>query len=225
MDLKSLSLGERIAAVSGAALFVFTFVAWLEGSNAWELFSLTDVLLSLLALIAVALPLVKAVGSEPPLRVSTGTVLARAGLVALTITAVFLIEARDRDPGIFLAVLASAGILYGGMSSSEPAGGGARRSRERPRRSYSSTDFEEPPPGMEDWRAGDRSWGDEGFEDESEERVPPRRGVEESDARGGSRPLDLDEDPGAQRSERATSEHAEASDPRRRPGGGTSGGV
>src|SRR3712207_5305069 len=104
---------------SGAALFVFTFVAWLEGSNAWELFSLTDVLLSLVALIAVALPLVKAVGSEPPLRVPTGTVLARAGLVALTITAVFLIEARDRDPGIFLAVLASVGILYGGMSSSE----------------------------------------------------------------------------------------------------------
>src|SRR3712207_8454191 len=61
-----------------------------------------------------------------------------------------------------------------------------------------------------------------GFEDESEERVPPRRGVEESDARGGSRPLDLDEDPGARRSERATSERAEASDPRRRPGGGRS---
>jgi hypothetical protein len=78
---------------------------------------------------------------------------------------------------------------------------------------------------MEDRRAGDRSWDDEGFEDESEERVPPRRGVEESEARGGSRPFDLDEDPDALRSERATSERAEASDPRRRPGGETSGGV
>jgi hypothetical protein len=225
VDLRSLSLGERIAAVSGAALFVFMFVAWLEGSSAWELFSLTDVLLALVALIAVALPLVKAVGSEPPLRVSTGTVLARAGLVALTITAVFLIEARDRDLGIFLAVLASAGILYGGMSSSERAGAGTRGSRERPRRSYRSTDFEEPPPGMEDWRAGGRSGGDEGFEEESEDRAPPRRDSGESDARGGSRPFDLDESRGALRSERTASERAEERDPRRRPGGGTSEGV
>jgi len=169
VDLKSLSLGERIAAVSGAALFLFMFVPWLEGRTAWELFSLLHVLLALVALTAVALPLIKATAPDSPLRVSIGTVLSRAGLVALTITATFLIEGADRNVGIFLAVLAAAGILYGGMTTPDEAAEGTRgrrRERERPRREYSSEEFEEPPPGMEDWRPGARSWGPEEFEEE-----------------------------------------------------------
>src|SRR5829696_4052967 len=143
------------------------FVPWLEGRTAWELFSLLHVLLALVALTAVALPLIKATAPDSPLRVSIGTVLARAGLVALTITATFLIEGADRNVGIFLAVLASAGILYGGMTTpDELADRAARRRRSsRERRSYAAEDFEEPPPGMEDWRPGARSWG-EGFDDE-----------------------------------------------------------
>src|SRR5829696_2969982 len=145
------------------------FVPWLEGRTAWELFSLLHVLLALVALTAVALPLIKATAPDSPLRVSIGTVLSRAGLVALTITATFLIEGADRNVGIFLAVLAAAGILCGGMTTPDEAAEGTRgrrRERERPRRAYSSEEFEEPPPGMEDWRPGARSWGPEEFEEE-----------------------------------------------------------
>jgi hypothetical protein len=192
VDLKSLSLGERIAAASGAALFVFMFVSWLEGRTAWELFSLLDVLLAIVALIAVALPLIKATAPDSPLRVSIGSVLSRAGLVALTITATFLIEGADRNVGIFLAVLASAGILYGGMTTPEdgaPRSGGRRRG-ERSRRAYSSDDFEEPPPGMEEWRGGGRSWADEGLE-EGLGRAPS--GLEDDAPARRRAPFDLNE--------------------------------
>src|SRR5829696_8146981 len=108
------------------------FVPWLEGRTAWELFSLLHVLLALVALTAVALPLIKATAPDSPLRVSIGTVLSRAGLVALTITATFLIEGADRNVGIFLAVLAAAGILCGGMTTPDEAAEGTRgRRRER----------------------------------------------------------------------------------------------
>jgi hypothetical protein len=175
MDLRSLSLGERIAGLSGAALFVFMFVPWLEGRTAWQYFSLVDVLLALIALLAVALPLLKATGSAPAVRTSTATALSRAGLVALAITATFLVEGTPRNVGIFLAVLASAGILYGGMTTPEEGGERAPRRRrgERPRRAYTTEDFEEPPPGMDegDWRPSARSWGAEDFEAGERSRV------------------------------------------------------
>jgi len=172
--LKSLSLGERTAAASGAALFVFLFVPWLEGRNAWKLFSWVDILLALLALIAVALPLLKAVGSEPAFRAPVGTILSRVGLIALTITAIFVIEGADRNITILLPLLATVGILYGGMTTPDEAAGhgrargrreGTRGRGEAARRSYSSRDFEEPPPGMEDWRTGGRTWSSD-FEEE-----------------------------------------------------------
>jgi hypothetical protein len=173
VDFRLLSPGERIAAVSGAALFVFLFVSWLEGRTGWELFSLIDVLLALIALIAVALPLVKATGAEPPLRVSTGAILARAGLVALTITATFLIEGQEREVGIFLAVLASLALLYGGATTRDEVGGRAAR-RERTRRPYAAEDLEAPPPGMESWRS--RSWASEDFDEGRSAPAGPRGG-------------------------------------------------
>ena len=52
----------------------------------------------------------------------------------------------DREVGIFLAVIASAGILYGGLTT--PRVEAARRARERPRRPLATEEFEQPPPGM-----------------------------------------------------------------------------
>ena len=146
MDLRTLSRGERIAAVSGVALFGLLFASWLENENAWQLFDIVDVLLVVLALAAVVLPVAKAMGREPGSRASTPAMLTRIGIVTLTITATFLIEGENLELGIFLAVLASAGILYGGLTT--PRAEAARRARERPRRPLATEQFEQPPPGM-----------------------------------------------------------------------------
>ncbi len=197
MDLKTLSLGERIAAVSGVALFGLLFFSWLENRNAWELFSITHVLLALLALAALALPLARAVGSGPRSGASMPAILTRIGIVTLTITAVFLLEGEDRHVGIFLAVLASAGILYGGITTpgAEASRGGrgrerprrGERERGRPRRPLATEDFEQPPPGMESRRGGERSGA-------NQEPVPTTRATPEPPSAAPERTLRADED-------------------------------
>jgi hypothetical protein len=195
VDLSTLSLGERIAAVSGVALFGLLFASWLEDENAWELFTIVHVLLALLALAAVALPLARAVGSGPRSRASTPAILTRIGIVTLTITATFLLEGEDREVGIFLAVLASGGILYGGLTTPgvEAAQPGRerprQRGRERPRRPLATEEFEQPPPGMESRRGGERAVG--GPEQES---VPTTRAAPEPPSPPRERTLEGDED-------------------------------
>jgi hypothetical protein len=156
VDLRTLSLGERIAAVSGVALFGLMFASWLEDETAWQLFDIVDVLLLLLALAAVGLPLLKAVGREPGSPASMPAILTRIGIVALTVTAVFLIEGEgaERELGLFLAVLASAGIVYGGLTT--PGLEAPRRRPERPRRPVATEGLDQPAPGMESRGRGDR---------------------------------------------------------------------
>jgi len=162
VDLQSLSLGERIAAGSGAAFFLFQFLSWLETLTAWQLFDIVDVLLALLALVAVALPLAKAAGAELPIRPSNKAILTRIGVIVLTVTVAFFLEGADRGVGIFLSLLAAVGILYGAVTT--PGDEAPPRRRDRPRRPRVESDFEEPPPGMERWREsglyGDTEQGD-----------------------------------------------------------------
>ncbi len=180
MDLKSLSLGEKIAAGSGAVFFIALFLSWLEGLTAWQLFDIVDVLLALLALVAVALPLAKATGVELPIRPSNKAILTRIGVIVLTVTVAFFLEGADRGLGIFLSLLAAVGILYGAVTT--PGDEAPPRRRDRPRRPRLESDFEEPPPGMESWRGGAR---------DTEERDP----AEAAPAAG--RPVEGETDPGA----------------------------
>lgn len=163
MDLRSLSLGERIAAGSGAAFFLFLFLSWLESLSAWELFDIVDVLLALLALAALAIPLAKAAGTELPIRPTNKALLTRIAVVVLTVTVAFFLEGADRGLGIFLALLAAIGMLYGAITM--PGEDAPPRRRDRTRRPPADREFEQPPPGMESWRAGQR-YGDEPAEEQ-----------------------------------------------------------
>ncbi len=195
MDLRTLSLGERIAAVSGVALFGLLFASWLEDASAWQLFDIVDVLLAVLALAALALPLARAAGSGPRSRASIPAILTRIGIVTLTITATFLIEGENLEVAIFLAVLASAGILYGGITTPgvEAARRGSerprQRARERPRRPLATEEFEQPPPGMESRRSGERAIGES-----EQESAPTTRPTSESPSLPRERTLQTDED-------------------------------
>jgi hypothetical protein len=153
VDLRRISLGERIAAGSGLVVFVSLFVDWFEERTAWELFAAVHVLLALLAFSAVTLPVARAAGARLPTRPSLRSLLAQVGIVALTITLAFLLEGSEPGTGIWLCLLAALGILYGGLvtprQETRP-----RRRRQRPQTRVAGERVTPPrpegPPGREE---------------------------------------------------------------------------
>jgi len=150
MDLDRLSTGEKIASVSAILLFVFMFFNWFgvevsgvggfsgtisgEGGNAWEALDFIPfvLLVTILAALGVAALRLSDADYEPP--VSANTVVAVLGAIS-----VLLILFRIVDPptfgsfggvsvdatlnvGIFLGLLAAAGIAYGGYSAMREEG-------------------------------------------------------------------------------------------------------
>ena len=80
MDTSKLSLGEQIAAASGIALLVVMFLPWYgasvssnlgggisvsDSANAWQVFSFIDILLFLVAVVAIGVPVARATDSLP----------------------------------------------------------------------------------------------------------------------------------------------------------------
>jgi hypothetical protein len=118
-----ISPGETIAAASGIALFVFLFFNWFGPLSAWESFDVVDLVLAVLALWAIAIAGAKAAGMHLPGGDSSGTALARTGLVATSITLTFVLEGDQRKVGLWLAFVASIGILYGGWRAMHEAPG------------------------------------------------------------------------------------------------------
>jgi hypothetical protein len=137
MDVPKLTLGARIAAASGVALLIVMFLPWYgvevsslsigESANAWEVFSVIDIVLFLAGLIAVAVVLAKAVGALPALPAPAGTIIAAVGALALVLVVYRLVDSPapgdlpdsievSRKVGLFLGLLASAGIGFGGYT-------------------------------------------------------------------------------------------------------------
>lgn len=141
MDSSRLGVGEIVAGISGLALFIFMFLPWygidsLGGFgvsgldlnlNAWEAFSFTDVLLFLVAVLVVGLVLVQMAESTPDMPAPPAQIVTIAGVVALVLILFRLIFTPDFDAegfdidvdlgrkiGIFLGLIAAAGITYGG---------------------------------------------------------------------------------------------------------------
>ncbi len=127
IDRSRISFGEMVAGVSGLLLFLFMFVDWygvggaLIGLNAWQAFSLVDLLLFLVLAAAVALPVLRATGAMPALPPATpGRVVAVAGALAFIVVLGRLLIppfATDREIGVFLGLLATAGIAFGGYTA------------------------------------------------------------------------------------------------------------
>lgn len=108
-----ISPGETIAAGSGIALFVFLFFHWFAGGSAWSYFSVIDVLLAAIAVVAVAVAGAKAMG-RPLFGANEGLVLAFIGTVASSIILTFVLEGDNRRLGLWLSFAAALGVLYGG---------------------------------------------------------------------------------------------------------------
>jgi hypothetical protein len=120
MDLNRMGQGERIAAVGGLALFISLFLAWFGDVSGWEGQTTTDLYLAITAAVAVG----AAVGlgfAFPGVTMNGATAL--LGAVA-TILMLWLVlfdwpDGIDRGIGVFIALVASAAIAYGGYTAAD----------------------------------------------------------------------------------------------------------
>ena len=146
MDFARISFGEMIAAVSGFLLILFMFLPWFGygvdigdfGSvdrNFWEVSDILDILLLLVGLIAVGVALARAAGAMPAnLPAPVGTIVLGAGALAVLIVLFRLLVPPDggideldvsRKIGVFLGLLAAAGVAFGGYTASNERASGA----------------------------------------------------------------------------------------------------
>jgi len=115
MDVGRMSDGEKIAAVGGIVLIISLFLAWIGDVSGWESNNTFDLYLLITAAVAIA----AAVGIGLPLAgVTMDGAAALLGGVA-TVLLLWLIifdwpEGADRGIGVFIALIASIAIAYGG---------------------------------------------------------------------------------------------------------------
>ncbi len=144
MDTSKLSVGDQIAAVSGIVLVVALFLPWYgvevdlggiatgsASATAWEALDFIDILLFLIALVAIGVPVAKATGNLPDDVPGPMVVLAAGGLAVLLVVFRLIdlptggvdVEGIDvtRKFGIFLGLIAAAGVTYGGWRANEEA--------------------------------------------------------------------------------------------------------
>jgi hypothetical protein len=148
VDTNKVSFGEMIAGASGLALFIFMFLPWYGASastnlpggedfsvsggsvSAWGAFSFIDILLFLVAVVAIGLVLMQMADSSLDLPQPPGLIIAAAGALAVVLILFRLIFTPGEDTsglgvelevtrkiGIFLGLIAAAGITYGGWTA------------------------------------------------------------------------------------------------------------
>lgn len=135
--MRGIRRGEAFAGGAAVLLVISLFLDWFASLSAWQLFRLVDVVLALLALVVLGLVVLRLLGLLPDLPAPPGAIVAGAGAIALVIALAFLLESTVPGVGIFLALVSSAAVAYGGWEwSRTPAGPPSASGRASP-----------PPPG------------------------------------------------------------------------------
>ncbi len=125
MDLRRLRAGEWIAGISGLVLLVALFLPWYgddAGSRTgWEALGALDVVLALVAVSALAIPIVTAFHRTPavPLahQVLTGLVGGLAHLLVLIRILIMPDWAVGREWGLWVALVAALGVAAGALAA------------------------------------------------------------------------------------------------------------
>jgi uncharacterized membrane protein YhaH (DUF805 family) len=145
MDVDRLSLGEKIAGASAVLLFIFMFFDWFKvdvdggglftasfGGNAWDALDVIPIILMLAIIAAVAVAVIRLTDAvfEPP--VSVNAIVAILGAISVLLILYRIIDTPgagdvpgiDVNPalGIFLGLIAAAGITYGGYRAMQEEG-------------------------------------------------------------------------------------------------------
>ena len=102
-------------------LLVALFLPWYgdPSSSAWEAFAALDVILALLALVAVSVPVATAMHRVPALPLALESLTVLFGLLGLVLVLIRVLnlpgEADGREIGLWLGLLATLGISAGGL--------------------------------------------------------------------------------------------------------------
>jgi hypothetical protein len=151
MEADRLSTGEKISAVSAILLFVFMFFDWFGvevsgvpgfsgdvtgsgGGSAWDALDVIPIFLMLAIVVAIGVAVIRLTDAdiEPP--VSMNAVVAALGGFAVLLILYRIVSPPDFGSfggvtvdatlkfGIFLGLLAAAGIAYGGYSAMREEG-------------------------------------------------------------------------------------------------------
>lgn len=143
MDVNRLSTGEKIAGVSGVLLFIFMFFDWFTasasnglfsvsvGGSAWDALEVIPIILMIAIVAAVGVAVIRLTDAvfEPP--ISMNAVVAVLGAISFLLILYRIISPPDSgiseisvDPavGIFLGLIAAAGITFGGYRAMQEEG-------------------------------------------------------------------------------------------------------
>lgn len=142
--MDKLNTGEQIAGISGIALilimFIFDWFGFSEGPldigfNAWESFGVIDLILFLAAIAGIGLAVLAATQSQVNMPVAASAIAAGLGILATILVLYRIINPpdfgasdfgldldADRSIGVFLGLIAAAGVAYGGWRAMESEG-------------------------------------------------------------------------------------------------------
>jgi hypothetical protein len=148
LDFSVLNRGEKIAGVAGILLILIMFIFdWfgpkgatdLGGTNAWQSYGFTDVILFVTALAAIALALSAAADSELGLPVALSAIVTGLGIISVILVVISIISPPDYDVvgpvgvvggsieasvkiGVILGLLATIGVTAGGFLAMQEEG-------------------------------------------------------------------------------------------------------
>lgn len=149
MDIDRLNRGEMIAGVSGVALLLIMFIfSWFSyelgpfgdaGFDAWESFDFIDLILLLAALAGIALAVLSIGQTETNLPVATSAIATGLGILGVLLILFRIISPpdfgtgvdADRSIGVFLGLIATAGIAIGGWMAMQEEGAALGGQRDR----------------------------------------------------------------------------------------------
>ena len=146
MDLRRVRVWEWLTGLSGLALLVALFLPWYGDASAWEAFSIADVLLALVGLVALAYVFVTASQRTAAVPQTMAALVLPLTIVATIVTLLRLVNApdladTDRGVGAWLglaAALAAFACSYRSM--------GDKRFPEAMRPKLDITTIPAPPP-------------------------------------------------------------------------------
>ncbi len=127
--------GHVVAGIGGILLIVSMFMEWAGARDAWMDFTVVDILMTAVGVVAILYGVLPALGTEP----SPGLALlvAAAGMAVFGLAIAFELEFAGTS-GVWLALFSSAGVAWGSYDASRhlwtPKPRPSRRERHPPPR-------------------------------------------------------------------------------------------
>jgi hypothetical protein len=123
MDLRRLRAGEWIAGISGLVLLVSLFLPWYADDAAtrtgWQSLGALDVVLALVALSALAIPVVTALQRVPAVPLAHQSLTTLVGGLAVVLVLIRVLNMPDwavgREWGLWAALAATVGVVAGAL--------------------------------------------------------------------------------------------------------------